>query len=218
MMLLLKKFLPAAELLRAEAGIEAGINQMLDGEDYATLFGVHCSYCIAQLRICETRLLHFMSDSEAAIRVPDFASLGLDTDVATLLSSRWNEVQKCIDGQAYLAAIILLGSLLECLLFGVLQQRIASVEQCPIAPRDRKTEELRDLSKWTLSEMIDVAHSLGWIDLDVKKFSGSLREFRNLVHPRKQIEVQTQPDEDTCHISWLVVQAVCNDLCSRNNG
>ncbi len=66
-----------------------------------------------------------------------------------------------------------------------------------------------------LAEMIDVAHDLGWIDLDVKKYSHALREFRNFIHPHQQMLQQSYPDEDTCQISWLVVQATVNDLIKK---
>lgn len=60
--------------------------------------------------------------------------------------------------------------------------------------------------------MIDVAHELGWLGVDVKRFSHSLREFRNLVHPYQQLKEGVIPDEDTCKISWQVVRASINDL------
>jgi hypothetical protein len=60
--------------------------------------------------------------------------------------------------------------------------------------------------------MINVAHEAGWLDLDVKKFSHALREFRNLIHPYQQMMERSFPDKDTSEISWLVVQAASNDL------
>ena len=50
------------------------------------------------------------------------------------------------------------------------------------------------------------------IDLDVKKFSHILREFRNLIHPYQQVLLDTFPDEDTTNISWQVVNATCKDI------
>lgn len=66
-----------------------------------------------------------------------------------------------------------------------------------------------------LAEMIDVAHQLDWIGIDVKKYSHSLRDFRNLIHPYEQMMYRFKPDEDTTNISWLVVQAVINDLANK---
>lgn len=143
---------------------------------------------------------------------PNFASLNLDLGVGELLRDRWNEAQVCVDRKAYLAATILMGSLLEGMLFGVLQRKPKEANQATNAPKDSKTGAIKHFSAWTLSEMIDVAHNLGWINLNVKKFSHALREFRNLVHPYAQLATKAQPDNDTCQISWLVVQAAVNQL------
>ena len=63
--------------------------------------------------------------------------------------------------------------------------------------------------------MINVAHEAGWLDLDVQRFSHSLREFRNLIHPYEQLLARAYPERDTCEISWLVVRAAANDLARK---
>lgn len=80
------------------------------------------------------------------------------------------------------------------------------------APIHKDTGKVKKFHEWTLNDMIKVAHEENWIDLDVKRFSHSLREFRNLVHPYEQMVSQVFPDGDTCSICWLVVQAAVNDL------
>lgn len=77
---------------------------------------------------------------------------------------------------------------------------------------------MKRFSDWSLSEMINVAHDLDWIDLDVKKFCHALRAFRNLIHPYEQWVSRSNPDRDTCEISWLVVQAAANDLARLLKG
>ena len=143
---------------------------------------------------------------------PDFLALGLEPGVGELLAERWREAQRCLDAKAYLAGTIMMGSLLEGLLLGVALCFPKEANQASAAPRDTTTSKVRQFHAWTLSEMIDVAHALGWIDLDVSRFSHALRDFRNLIHPYQQLASKTAPDEDTCKISWLVVQAAVNDL------
>ncbi len=142
---------------------------------------------------------------------PDFVALGLDIGVGELLTLRWSEAQICVDNGAYLSATIAMGGLLEGLLLGVLMSRPEIANRSATAPKD-PTGKVKHFADWTLSEMIDVAHSVGWIDLDVKRFSHALREFRNLIHPYEQLATRANPDADTCGISWLVVQAAVNDL------
>ena len=135
---------------------------------------------------------------------PDFLALGLDVGVGDLLDLRWREAQLCVDNEAYLSATIAMGSLLEGLLLGVLMHRPEVANRSKSAPKN-VTGKVKEFPDWTLSQMIDVAHSVGWIDLDVKRFSHVLREFRNLIHPYQQLALRTNPDADTCGISWLVV-------------
>lgn len=143
---------------------------------------------------------------------PDFRSLGLEPGLAEVLVDRWEESGRCVGADAHLAAVILMGSLLEGLLLAVVLKHPERANRSNGAPGDRHTGKVKPFAEWTLSELIDVAHSEGWVDLDVKKFSHALREFRNLVHPYEQLRLRVTPDRDTCGISWLVVQAAVNDL------
>ncbi|WP_411725371.1 hypothetical protein [Methyloglobulus sp.] len=143
---------------------------------------------------------------------PDFLSLGLEPGIGEILKHRWDEAQRCVDSKAFLAATIVMGSLLEGLLLAVCQKKPAEVNTCSCAPKDSSSGKVKHFADWKLSEMIDVAHEVGWLGLDVKKFSHSLREFRNMIHPYQHMLMRSTPDEDTCNISWLVVQASINDL------
>jgi len=145
---------------------------------------------------------------------PDFLALNLESGIGEILSERWVEAQRCVDARAYLAAIIIMGSLLEGLLLGICQRSPAIANTCPCAPKDSKTGKVKHFAEWSLAEMIDVAHNIGWLGLDVKRFSHALRSFRNLVHPYEQMATRANPDEDTSKISWLVVQAAVNDLAN----
>lgn len=154
-------------------------------------------------------------DTEADLKPlppPDFAALGLETGLGELLAERWTEAQRCVEATAYLAALIMMGSLLEGMLLGAIRRYPQKANQAKAAPRDTQTGQVRRLRDWTLAQMIEVGHELAWVGLDIRKFSHALREFRNLVHPHEQLGTGDRPDADTCKISWLVVQAASNDL------
>ena len=146
---------------------------------------------------------------------PDFLNLKLEPGLGEILADRWDQAQKCLHAGAHLAATIIMGSMLEGMLLAVLQRFPKEANQCESAPRDLRTGKVRYFAEWTLADMINVAHDMGWIGLDVKKFSHALRDFRNLIHPYQQMAVKTFPDQDTCEISWLVVQAAANDLAKK---
>ncbi len=146
------------------------------------------------------------------IMPPDFYKLVSDPDLSRILEMRWDEAQKCVEAEACLSAVIMMGSILE----GVLLHKIESYANIAYtaksAPKDRKTGEAKRLQDWGLSSLIDVANELGWLQGDVKRFSHSLRESRNIVHPYMQRLLREEPDKDTCSICWQVVRAAIADL------
>ena len=73
-----------------------------------------------------------------------------------------------------------MGSLLEGMLLAVRQADPAKANQAAAAPKNPEGK-VKPFWDWSLPEMINVAHEVGWIGLDVKKPSHSLREFRNLI-------------------------------------
>jgi len=166
------------------------------------------------------------TDSSITVLMPDSLQLAVDLRELTrddllgeLLKERWLEAGRCMDAQAFLAATIMLGSLLEGALLGVAKEYRTAAARSPRAPKqpvDRKRPERgtrpAPVEQWKLESLIEVAHSCGWIDRDVKEFSHSLQRFRNLVHPEEQQRERERPDWDTCDISRRVVAAALNDL------
>ncbi|MDO1451815.1 hypothetical protein Q0590_36410 [Rhodocytophaga aerolata] len=145
-----------------------------------------------------------------SIPKPDFTKLGFSDDLNNLLILRWDESKKCVDAGAFLAGIIIMGSLLEGVIFGMLHAYPREANTAPNVPKNNG--RVKPFTEWKLIEMIEVSHHNGWIQLDRVRFSHALREFRNLVHPSSQLELRSYPDRDTCIISWHVVQAACRDI------
>lgn len=150
--------------------------------------------------------------NEELLELPNLDFLSFDGSLHKILEGRLEEIQKCLEMQAYLASTILMGSFLEGLLLGAFQRYPEDVSRCQSSPKDSKTGKVKPFSGWTLSEMIDVAHKLGWIRASMSKFSHVLRDFRNLIHPNVQITSNTYPDQDSVKISWIIVQASTRDL------
>ncbi|MBI4368739.1 MAG: hypothetical protein HY547_00765 [Elusimicrobia bacterium] len=142
---------------------------------------------------------------------PDFLRLVPEPQLAQILTYRWEEAQRCVEGKAYLAGIVMMGSILE----GVLLYRAEKTPQLAnsagCSPKDR-SGKVRPLHEWGLSHLIDVAHEVGWLQGDVKRFSHALRESRNVVHPYVQRLNSDTPDADTCAICWQVVRAAVSDI------
>jgi len=142
---------------------------------------------------------------------PDFLTITNDQALADVLENRWREVTKCAAAAAYLSAIILMGSILEGVLLSLIQQYSPQANTAVSAPRD-KTGKVKKFNEWTLTNLVDVAHECSWLQLDAKKFSLVLREYRNLVHPWEQRVRNETPDEDTVRICCEVTRAAINDI------
>ena len=137
--------------------------------------------------------------------------LNLDAVLTPILQSRIDEVQACPRDKVHLGTIFLLGSTLEGILIGVATKAPQRFITADCAPKD-KNGTVRKIYDWKLAELIDVTHEIGVLNLDVKKFSHVLRDFRNYVHPYHQMSHGFAPDQDTVDICWQVFKAAFAQL------
>ena len=141
-------------------------------------------------------------------------SLDLDTVITEVLRQRFDEIEKCLTAKASLAAIFLSGSTLEGILLGIASKHPMRFNQSKSSPKNDEGN-VKKFHEWTLSNFINVAYDLGIIKEDVKRFSHSLRYFRNYIHPYEQISSNFNPDKHTALISWQVLRAAVFQL--KNN-
>ena len=140
----------------------------------------------------------------------DFTQIVQDAELADILAKRWVESERAFAGQSYLSTIVLLGSLLEGILFDKVQQNPKPANQASSSPKHKGA--VLPFDQWTLENLIAVAHECGWIDKDVRDFSVVVRDYRNLVHPRHQRALGVFPDVGTCKVAREVVAAAIEDL------
>lgn len=139
----------------------------------------------------------------------DLQKLVQDQSLLGVLEQRIQEIHKSIQ-TAPLATIFLCGSTLEGLL---LDAACASPKQFNCAKAaPKKDGSVIPFTDWNLSSLIDTAHEVGLIGLDIKKHSHSLRDFRNYIHPRAQAIQRFNPDQYTAKIAWHVLQAAIAEL------
>lgn len=141
--------------------------------------------------------------------------LGLDLVTTGYLQRRVDEAQSCPKNKVPLGTIFLLGSTLEGILLAVALKDQPKYMRSKTAPKDR-TGAVKRVHDWKLAELIDVAHEVGDLKLDVKKFSHVLRDFRNYIHPFHQMEHSFNPDQHTVDICWQVFKAAFYQLKSKS--
>ncbi len=138
-------------------------------------------------------------------------SIGLDGPVTEILKLRINEIERCLSADAPLSVIFLAGSTLEGVLLGIALKYPKEFNQSKSSPKDI-SGKVKTYPDWGLSNFIDVACELGLLAEDVKKYSHSLREFRNYIHPFQQMSSRFNPDKQTAKISWQVLKAALFQL------
>jgi len=134
----------------------------------------------------------------------DLNSIGLEHVVTEVLQYRIDEMEKCFSSDAPLSVIFLAGSTLEGILLGLAKSFPKQFNMSPSSPK--KEGKVKPFHEWTLSNLIDVAKDIGLIQQDVKKFSHSLRDFRNYIHPFEQLSSGFNPSMHTAKISLQVLK------------
>lgn len=136
--------------------------------------------------------------------------------LVTILESRLSEAIRCLKADSPLAVIFHCGGILEGLLLGLASANPQQFNQAPNSPKD-KAGNVKQLHEWTLAQFIDVACELGYLKLDVKKFSHALRDFRNYIHPYEQMSARFNPDKHTAEICLQVLKAAIASLSGSRN-
>jgi hypothetical protein len=138
--------------------------------------------------------------------------LGLDSNVSEVITLRLKEVETCINGEAPLASILLIGSIMEGILLGMATAYPCQFNQAPSAPKDKDTDKVRAFPNWTLNNYINVASEVGLLKQDVKEFSHVVRDFRNYIHPYEQMSSHFVPDKQTALICFQVLKAAISQI------
>jgi hypothetical protein len=140
---------------------------------------------------------------------PNFSSVVSNDLMKKILEDRWVEIASCVFAKAPLAATVMMGGLLE----GILYARIEklpdkkAVFTAATAPKD-KVGKTYHLKEWTLQNYIDVAHELGWITQTVHDISDVIRDYRNYIHPHKQHSEKMFVSPEDAKILWEISKSI----------
>lgn len=146
--------------------------------------------------------------------IPNLHKLPVQEQVAKIIEARLEEARKAFKAEAYLCVILLSGSVLEAVLLGAAQRYPEKFNRSPISPKT-SDGKVKPFHEWSLAQLIDVAHSVGMLRLDVKKLSHALRDFRNFIHPYEQMASQFTPDQHTAKVCFQVLKAALADLAGE---
>jgi hypothetical protein len=140
----------------------------------------------------------------------DLSAVPVPVTFQDVIQQRRDEIEKCLQANAPLAAIFLCGSTLEGLLFAVAESNPKQFNQANAAPT--RDGSVRPFSEWTLQNLISVSRELRLVGEDVMKHADAVRDFRNYIHPRQQIRENFIPRMFTAEMADKVLRAAIADL------
>lgn len=151
--------------------------------------------------------------SSAVSPPPDFSPLVGDLKMQAILARRWKETSLCIGAGADLAATVMIGGLLEGLLLARLNlmRDKGPAFRAGTAPKDRSGATLQ-LKDWALKNYIDVGHELGWIGNTAKDVSVVVRDYRNYIHPAKELSHGLILNPRDTAMLWSVFVTIANEI------
>lgn len=159
----------------------------------------------------EKRITDLFLREEFAI--PSIRKLPITGPVASIIEDRLGEVAKVYEVGAHLSAIFLCGSVLEGILLGAAEKSPEKFNRSTASPK--RDGKVKPFQEWSLAEFIDVAHDVGLLKLDVKRFSHGLRDFRNYIHPYEQMVSGFKPDQHTAKVCYQVLKAALASLAGE---
>ena len=160
-----------------------------------------------------TVLNHYAGDGSRAI-TRSFAFIK-DEGLRRIIERDYKELSLILfPGGAWKGTVIMAGSLLEAILYDLLTHsaRQANAEASAKAPRD-KNKQVWDLDggKWKLKHLIDVAVDVSLLPKGrADAIHQVLRDYRNFVHPKKEIKDEHECTEAEGLMAKGALDAVCN--------
>jgi hypothetical protein len=145
---------------------------------------------------------------------PDFSPLAGNQEMRDILTRRWHECCKCVRADAHLAAIVMMGGLLEALFVARANKMPdkKSLINATAAPKEKATGKTMNYQDWMLDSYIKVAHELKWITESAKDVADVLKEYRNYVHPEKERRHGVVLALNDSTMFWQVTKALARQL------
>jgi hypothetical protein len=146
-----------------------------------------------------------------------FSEMSLGSNMTRILEERWIASKVCMENGAYLPAIVMMGSLVEGMLYAV----IAKNKEKALRIRGLRTHKEKQsgipypIEKWSFYELAQVAHQAQWMKSGVNDFVDPLRDWRNLVHPREQENKNVFPYKGICSVCLEITKLVISDLSTE---
>ena len=145
---------------------------------------------------------------------PDFSPLATDPKMQAIMVRRWKECVACKQAGAHLAAVVMMGGLLESLFVSKANHLSdkSVLAEATRAPKNKSTGKSLPFQKWALNDYIEVGNEIGWIGDSAKAVGVVLRDYRNFIHPQAEYSKGQTVMEQDARLLWDVTKAIVREL------
>jgi len=130
----------------------------------------------------------------------DFIS---DNRLRIILERDYNELNRCFESRCYKSVLILSGSLIEAVIVEFF------INKPPTGYSEKKLLSLN------LGDLIDLALSVKLIDERIKSLSTVVKNYRNLIHPGRELRLNEQFDKETANVSVSLVRLILKEIKTK---
>jgi hypothetical protein len=201
------------------ARVDDAYKIILSGADRETVKQTYLdAIAEAKAALIELRL-HLVIVNTTADAPPDFSALTTDADMLQILERRWIECTKCVSVKAHLAAIVMMGGLLEALFVARAKQLSdkSILFGAASVPKNPKTGVPVPLQEWMLNSYLQVGHDVKWITKSARDLAAVLGEYRNYVHPEKEHRHGVALGQEDSAMLWGVTKSLAAQLLASVN-
>lgn len=136
-----------------------------------------------------------------------------DSDLQKIVERDYIELSKLLmPSGAWKSVVIMAGSITEAILFDLLTKDATRLSKAKAAPssKDKKGNPIPE-DNWKLHQLIKIATEIGLIDKDRSDtFDQVLRDYRNFVHPLKEVRAAHACGEGEAYMAKGAVDALCD--------
>jgi hypothetical protein len=154
---------------------------------------------------------------ESRVSMRSFVFL-VDKDLRQIIERDYRELSLSVfPSGSWKSTVVLAGSILEAILYDQLSKDFATKQAAVSsskAPKDKSgTVKDLDAGEWRLVDLIEVATAIGLLPADrSKSIDQVLRDYRNFVHPKKELRSKYPCTEAEAMMAMGALEAVCNVL------
>jgi len=132
-----------------------------------------------------------------------------DNELRKILERDYLEIQRAFIAQCWKSVIIMCGSAMEAILLDLLKQDEEKAKSSQKAPGEK------NLEKWSLNDLIEVAIDLKLVTEGIATLSHPVREYRNIIHPGNEIRNKIDFDKEEARIAIEVINILHRDLLKK---